>query len=210
MITEAVLRAIAPKCAAPKVHVEPLNAAALRYDIRTPERLAMWLAQLAHESAQFNRLEENLSYSAARLMGVFPVLFRTYKHAQEYERQPEKLANYVYADKNRGPRSKLGNDAEGDGWKYRGRGYIQITGKYNYRTVGQALDLDLVSSPDLAAQPDIAARIAGYFWKSRGCNSIADRDDEIAFAEVTRKINPGMEGWAQRKDYWKRATLALA
>jgi len=202
MITEAVILRIAPKCTAPKAHVEPLADAAREFDINTPARIAAWLAQLAHESQQFNRMEENLSYSAERLLQVFPKYFRTWAEAESYARQPERIANLVYAN-----RFGNGPPESGDGWNYRGRGYIGLTFADNYREIGRSIGVDLLAHPHKAKERPVAARIAGHYWRGRGCNQLADVGD---FEGLTRRINGGLNGWADRVRLWKRAQEALA
>src|SRR5713226_4099532 len=149
LLGEAVLQTVMPRCKEPTNWVAPLNAAMARFDINDARRAAAFLAQIAHESAELCSLTENLSYSAARLMSVWPKRFPTVAAAQQYERNPEKLANFVYA-------SRLGNGDEnsGDGWRYRGRGLIQVTGRGNYCAAGTALDLALEDDPDQLAQPE--------------------------------------------------------
>lgn len=173
--------------------VDVLNDAMAEFDINTPQRIGMFLAQLAHESAGFTRLEEGLRYSSIdRLKTVWPKRFGNMYEptAQQYVNNPRALASFVYAG-----RMGNGDESSGDGWRYRGRGLIQLTGLNNYRAAGMALGLDLVTDPDAAADPDIAARIAAWFWKSNGCNELADRGD---FEGVTKRINGGTVGMADR------------
>lgn len=202
MITAAVIAVVAPNCNDPDLHAPGLAAAAADYEIDSPARQAMWLAQLACESAEFNRLEEDLRYSAERIVQVWPGRFKTIEQARPFERQPERLANFVYDDANRAPGRKLGNDAPGDGWKYRGRGYIQITGKANYVRSDQAIGVDLLNFPQRASEPEIAARIAAEYWRGHGCNALADADD---FEAITRAIAGSLQGWALRRTYLRRA-----
>ncbi len=208
MYTEQVLKQVCPRLASPLTWVKALNTAAERFEIATPERLAAFLAQIAHESAELTRLEENLSYSAARLMAVWPGRFPTLAIAQPFERAPEALANRVYA-------SRLGNgDAtSGDGWRFRGRGLLQITGRGNYRSAAQALFLPLEAEPDRLATPDVAALSAAHFWRSRGLNELADdrSDDNDAadFVRISVIINGGPNGLDERRRYWELAKAAL-
>lgn len=151
-------------------------------------RLCHWLGQFAHESRGFTAFEENLSYSAERLVKVWPNRFPTLKSALPYARNPEALANKVYM-------FRMGNDEPGDGWKYRGRG-PQLTGKENYELAEKGTALPLVANPDLAAKPENFVLIACDFWKRNNCNPAADDDNLVL---VTRKINGGNIGLDARR-----------
>lgn len=176
-----------------------LNDVVAKYEInKTPRRFSHFMAQLAHESAHFSRREENLNYSAESLRSVFRKYFRTDEAAADYARQPERIANRVYA-------SRIGNgdEASGDGWRYRGRGYIQLTGRANYRDIGNRLGLDLEQNPDQVAEnPEIALAVAADYWDSRNINEAADVDD---IHEVTRLINGGFNGIDDRIHLLARA-----
>lgn len=168
------------------------------FGLDTPLRRAHFMAQLAHESAGFKRLVENLNYSAEALLRTWPSRF-TPESAKACARQPEKIANTVYA-------GRLGNDQPGDGWRYRGRGYIQLTGKANYAEFSQRVfgDDRLVHDPHQAAEPAVAMRIAGAYWVAKGLNTLADLDDLEA---ITRRINGGLHGLADRRrwlEHFKR------
>ena len=167
--------------------VPALNAAMARFKINSPVRMAAFIAQVGHESGQLTRMVENLNYSADRLQAVWPNRFNATLAAQ-VARKPEQIANIVYG-------GRMGNALPGDGWKYRGRGLIQLTGANNYRAAGAALGLDLVSHPELVEQPDTAALVAGWFWQSNGLNELADSGQ---FAKITRTINGGLTGQAER------------
>lgn len=160
------------------------------YEINTRLRLAHFIAQLKHESCNFTKLTESLKYSEKRLLEIFPKYF-TKETAKEYAGKPKKIANKVYSN-----RLGNGDESSNDGWTYRGRGVIQITGKSNYRYYGKLLELDLVEVPELACEPVYTFMIAGAFWLSKGCNQLADKDDIKA---VTRKINGGYNGLEDRK-----------
>ena len=164
------------------------------YGIDTPLRRAHFLAQLAHESGGFTRLVENLNYSADGLRRTWPSRFDA-KAAAEYARKPERIANKVYG-------SRLGNggEASGDGWRFRGRGYIQLTGRANYMDYSHKLfgDYRLVSNPDLAADPKVAIQLAAEYWKAKGLNALADKDD---LNGITRKINGGLIGIEGRRKW---------
>ena len=161
--------------------------------------LPMFLAQLAHESALFERLVENLNYtSPQQIMQTWPKRFKTKTAAMAFVRHPERLANYVYAD-----RIGNGDAASGDGWKYRGRCPIGITGKDNYRAAGEALGLPLLEEPELLEEPVHAADAAGWFWKSHGLNRFASNINDC-----TRAINGGLNGLPDRMRLYNRASAA--
>lgn len=170
-----------------------LNQVVAHYKIgENPRRFSHFMAQLAHESAHFTAMEENLNYSTQGLMKIFRSKFRDEAEAASYARQPEKIANRVYAN-----RIGNGDEESGDGWRYRGRGFIQLTGRANYRAIGNRLELDLENDPDVvASNPVIALQVAANYWDSRNLNEVADRDDIF---EVTRLINGGHNGIDDRK-----------
>ncbi|WP_153130566.1 glycoside hydrolase family 19 protein [Dechloromonas hortensis] len=197
-ISEQVIRNALPLCRDPAGWAPVLSAAMQRYEINTPARIASFLAQTGHESGQFNRLVESLYYTTPqRLMKVWPKRFPSEAIAAPYVKNEERLANYVYAN-------RLGNgDARsGDGYKYRGRGLIQVTGRSNYAACAKALDLDLLNDPGLLIQPQYAALSAAWFWNSRGLNALADDrtgDDDLEdFTVITRSINGGTQGLKER------------
>lgn len=206
-IERTALLAVVPGADADR-WLEPLNAAMASWEINSPQRIAAFLAQIAHESAGLTRLEENLRYSAKRLCQVWPKRFPSLQVAAPYANNPEKLANRVYA-------GRLGNgdEASGDGWRYRGRGLIQLTGRSNYASCGKALDIDLDETPDVLAEPTTASLSAAWFWSSRGLNELADHapgdDDERDFTRITVIINGGKVGLAERLALWRRAQEAL-
>ena len=205
MLTRAQLIAVMPNSAAVADRfLKPLNDAMSRYDIVTPARQAAFLAQLAHESAELRRTQENLNYSWERLRKVFPRYFRTDAEAQTYGRQPERVGNRVYAN-----RMLNGDETSGDGWRFRGRGPVQVTGRENYRKCGQALGMNLESDPDRLLDPAVGCLAAAWFWHSRGLNSLADADDENGFREITRRINGGFIGLEERVHFWERARQTL-
>jgi putative chitinase len=207
-ITEAQLRRIMPDAANVAAWLPPLNEALKRFTITSPQRAAAFLAQVAHESGQLNRLVERLGYTAKRLMEVWPNRFPTLEKAGIYAGNPEKLANYIYA-------KRLGNGDEstGDGWRYRGRGLIQLTGRGNYVTAGSAIGLALEKFPELLEQPMGAALSAAWFWSSRGLNELADDrnddDDTEDFVKITVTINGGRAGLSERMRYWETAKTVL-
>lgn len=183
------------------IWLEPLMAGMQRWGIDTPARQALFLAQIGHESGGLTRLTEVLNYSAERLMQVWPRRFRSLQFAVFYAHNPEKLANYVYA-------SRLGNgiEATGDGYRYRGRGLIQITGRANYAAAEKATGLLLLSNPDLAATPHGAIATAGWFWQQNGLNRFADAEDCDG---CSRRVNGGTAGLAERRGLWLRARSVL-
>ena len=175
-----------------------LCAAALKWGVSVAAP-PMFLAQLAHESALFERLVENLNYtSAQQIRRTWPKRFANNSAAVAFVRKPERLANFVYAD-----RIGNGDAASGDGWKYRGRGLIQITGKDNYRDAGEALGLPLLEEPELLEDLVHAADAAGWFWKSHGLNRFASNINDC-----TRAINGGLNGLPDRMRLYNRASAA--
>ena len=170
--------------------IDAINETFEKFGIDTPERQACFLGQCAHESAGFTALQENLNYSASSLTRVWPKRFPSLQDAERYQRNPEKIANKVYA-------SRMGNGDEesGEGWAYRGRGLIQLTGKSNYEACGEALGVDLVSQPDLVATPQYAALSTGWFWDKNHLNKYADENDMTG---LTKKINGGTHGLDDR------------
>jgi putative chitinase len=181
--------------------VEPLEEVFHRYEINTPERQAAFIGQCAHESMNFTRLEENMNYSAEGLMKTWPSRFPTLESAKPYHRNPEKIANKVYA-------GRMGNGPEetGEGWLYHGRGLIQLTGKDNYTLAGDALNMDFIHSPDYVLVPKYAALTAGWFWNKRQLNKEADAKD---FTGMTKKINGGTIGLDDRIAHIKHAQEVL-
>jgi putative chitinase len=209
VIAQVQLTAFLPTLARADEWTAALNAAMDRFEINTPPRAAAFLAQIAHESGELRRLVENLNYSAARLCAVWPNRFPTVEAAQPYERNPEGLANYVYA-------RRLGNGdvASGDGWRFRGRGLIQLTGRGNYRSCSTAVALPFETEPARLESPEAAALAAAQFWQSRGLNHLADDynddNDDEDFISITKIINGGTAGLKSRQQYWARAKAALA
>ena len=207
-LTPRQITAIMPACPDAEAWTPALNSAMQRFEIATAERMAAFLAQLAHESGQMKRLAENLNYSAQRLMQVWPARFPTLGKALQYERNPQKLANYVYA-------KRLGNgdEASGDGWNYRGRGLVQLTGRGNYRAAALGIGMPLEEQPELLEQPAAAALSAAWFWKSHGLNELADDqnndDDTEDFKTITKRINGGTIGMKERMALWEKAKGVL-
>ncbi|MBF0121156.1 MAG: glycoside hydrolase family 19 protein [Desulfobacterales bacterium] len=203
-ITVFQLNYIMPKAKNSEKWIEPLNMTMAEYEINNKNRISAFLAQIAHESSELNLLAENLNYTAERLMQVFPKYFKTLEQAQAYERNPVKIANYIYAN-----RIGNGDRLSGDGWKYKGRGLIQITGKFNYQKMGELLKHPLLSEPELLEETYFASRSAACFWHKKGLNEIADVTTAKNFVEITMLINGGKLGIAERINYWERAKKIL-
>jgi putative chitinase len=164
-------------------------------------RQAAFIAQCAHESGSFCRVTENLNYSPEGLTKIFPKYFPTIESTKNYARLPEKIANKVYAN-------RMGNGPEtsGDGWKYRGRGLIQLTGKFNYLKCGPSLGLDLTASPEYLETVAGAVKSAYWFWNTNGLNAFADKDD---IKGMTKKINGGYIGLEERQHLYDVAKKVL-
>lgn len=203
-----ILERVFPACTAPGEWALPLKTAMDQYSISADKDfIAAFLAQVGTESGELNHLVENLNYSAEALMRVWPKRFPTIETAQRYARQPVLIANYVYAN-----RLGNGDEASGDGWRYRGRGLIQVTGKTNQQTALAGIGY---SYPETLESKPGAALSAAWFWhKNPAFNKLADdlpNDDDAAdFFSITRLVNGGTIGLAQRKVYWERLKAALA
>ncbi len=184
-------------------YIEPLEEALPKYGIAASKlRLAHFFAQVLHESGCMRFDMENLNYSADALRKVFGKYFKTLEDAGACARQPERIANRVYAD-----RMGNGDEASGDGWKFRGRGLIQLTGRQNYRAFAEWVgDPRVMDDPDLVAS-EYAVQSAVFFWDRNGLNALADRDDVVG---LTRKINGGDNGLAHRRELLNKANGLLA
>ena len=200
MVTSDILSALAPTNKNIDIWVEAMNTILPKYDIVTPKRLAAFLAQTAHESAGFTAVRENLNYSAKGLMKTWPARFNQ-ATAAAYARQPEKIANKVYAN-----RMGNGDEASGDGWRYRGRGLIQTTGKANYVKLAQYIKKTLEETIEYCETVEGAVESACFYWTSNNLNAIADIGD---MAALTRRINGGVIGLADRLDKYKKTLEAL-
>lgn len=170
MITAKQLKQIMPSLKPDRLAacLTPLQKAMDEFEINTPLRVAAFLAQLAHESNEFTHFEENLNYRWQRLRVVFRKYFPTDESAKPYDHQPQRIANRVYAN-----RLGNGDEASGDGWRFRGRGPLQITGRENYQKCSELLGVDLIANPDLAATPEVGFRTAGLFWRRNNLNQFA-------------------------------------
>jgi putative chitinase len=190
----------------------------VEFEINTPQRVAAFLAQTSHESGGYTMLSENLNYKAATLAACWPNRFATLgpdKKPKKDEKgkmiptavansiagKPELIANLVYS-------ARMGNGPaeSGEGWKFRGRGLKQLTGKDNYARCGRDLGVDLVGNPDLLLEPAYAARSAGWFWKSNSLSTFADKGD---LEGMTKKINGGLIGYAERKAKYDKVLAAM-
>lgn len=189
-MTQEQLKQIAPSL---PVDVDKVNELLEKYEINTPERIAGFFSQCAHESGNFKFKAENLNYSADALNRVFPAYFGTKRNAAEYARNPEKIANVVYNDANR--KSKLGNTEPGDGWKFRGRGYIQLTGRTNYTGFAKFMGMGIDEVISYAETDEGALASALYFWKLANCNKHCDSGDQKA---LCKSINGGFNGLEDR------------
>jgi len=187
--------------------IDGVNAYGNRIGLERPHILAMFISQIAHESGGFRRYTENLNYSADGLRVTFGKYFKTIQAANEYHRKPERIANRVYAN-----RMENGNEASGDGWKFRGRTPMQCTGKYNYRKFSAWCRTFAQGAPDFRKEPDKIndapwpGLFAIWYWQSNNLNKYADNGD---IEMVTRGINGGLNGYADRLKRYDRAALVL-
>jgi len=209
---------VAARVKDPDKWLQAIVETCVEFEINTPQRIAGFLAQTSHESAGYTMLEENLKYKAATLAACWPTRFAELgpdkkpkkgekgaliptKVAHSIAGKPELIANMVYS-------SRMGNGAPqtGEGWKYRGRGLKQLTGKDNYKRCGEALGLDLVANPDLLLEPVPAARSAGWFWKTNNLSKFADEGD---IKGMTKKINGGYIGLEKRQELYNKIMAAM-
>jgi putative chitinase len=179
---------------------DPLSKILPKYDITSPLRVAAFLAQCAHESGQFTVVQENLIYSADGLNRVFPKYFvNAGRDANAYARQPEKIANIVYA-------GRMGNTEPNDGWKHRGRGLIQLTGKDNYTAFAKSVNMTIDQAISYLETKEGAIESACWFWAKNNLNALADAQDMKA---LTRRINGGFNGLEDRMKYYNKALSVL-
>ena len=195
-----------------KMHIDPSLADAFnetfqRFGINSPVQQASWIGQCGHECGNFKILEENLNYRAATLLKLFPRTPKrawgfTPEEAAAYEKQPQKIANRIYGN-------RMGNrdEASGDGWRFRGSGFLQLTGHSNFYHAGQALGEDFVMQPELVRTPKYAAMTAGWFWQTHKLNQYADSRD---FVMMTKKINGGIIGLDDRIKHINHALDIIA
>ena len=187
--------------------VDPFNETFQRFGITTPAQQASWIGQCGHECGNFRILEENLNYRAATLLKLFPKTPKrqwgfTPEEAAAYEKQPQKIANRIYGN-------RMGNrdEASGDGWRFRGSGFLQLTGHSNFYHAGQALGVDFVMQPELVRTPMYAAQTAGWFWQTHKLNQYADKGD---FLTMTKRINGGTIGLEDRIKHINHALHVLS
>ena len=174
---------------------DSFNEAFERFGILTPLQQAAWIGECGHESMNFRVVTENLMYRSATLLKLFPLTAKrpwgfTPETAAQYEKQPEKIANRIYSN-------RMGNrdEASGDGWRFRGSGYIQLTGHANYYHFGQAVGEDFVMQPELVRTPKYAAISAAWYWSTHKLNQYADSRDYVT---LTRRVNGGLIGLEDR------------
>jgi putative chitinase len=182
-----------------------IQAAVSKFELNTPVRLAHFLAQCGHESGGFKATRENLNYSAEGLTKIFPKYFPTVQVATPFAKQPEKIANKVYAN-----RMGNGDEASGEGFKFRGRGFIQLTGKDNYKALGAAIQQDLVANPDLVAS-QFPMLSAAWFFHKNGLHRIADEGTtDIVVTKITKRVNGGTIGLADRIKHFREYHSVLS
>jgi len=174
-----------------KVYDELLDIL-IKYNINTDLRVTHFISQCAHESMMFSKVEENFNYSREGLLKIFKKYFNP-ESATEFARKPELIANKVYAN-----RMGNGDELSGDGWKYRGRGYIQLTGKSNYNLFNSVCSEDIINSPELVATK-YPLEVSGWFWHTRNLNKIADTGiNSEVITKITKNINGGINGLPDR------------
>ena len=207
LITEAQLAAMIPTNKEVGEWCAALNEMLPKYGITTDRRIAGFISQCAHESSDFRVLQENLNYKEATLLKVFPRYFGPGKeNAAEYAGKPEKIANYVYMDKNRSKAGALGNVKEGDGWLFSGKGLKQCTGRSNVSAFGKTVGMTAEEAAVYLLTKKGALESALWFWGSRNLNDVADTGDVV---KLTKIINGGDIGLADRQARYAKAMAAL-
>jgi len=201
-LTQDQLKKIIPKNQYVSYWYTALQQLLPQYEINTADRIAAFLAQCAHESGNFVFIKENLNYKWASLRKVFPKYFPTDALAQQYEKQPEKIANRVYAN-------RMGNGPEesGDGWRFCGRGLIQVTGRENYSWFAASLQISPEEASEYMETFEGAAQSACWFWESNNLNQWADKQDILT---LTKRINGGTIGLEDRKKHYEHCLHVLA
>jgi putative chitinase len=189
----------------PQIVIDSIPEVASKFGINTPLRVAHFLAQCGHESGGFRLTQENLNYSAKGLNGIFRKYFPTEASAAPYNRNPQKIANKVYSN-----RMGNGTEASGEGYKFRGRGYIQLTGKENYTAFGKSIGVDIPSNPDSVATT-YALASAAWFFSKNGLHKIADEGaSDIVVTKITKRVNGGTIGLPDRIKHFKEYYHLLA
>jgi putative chitinase len=207
LLTEAQLAAMIPTNKEIGEWCAALNEMLPKYGITTDKRIAGFISQCAHESADFKLLEENLNYKEATLLRVFPRYFGPGKeNAAEYAGKPEKIANYVYMDKNRSKGGALGNTEPNDGWVFRGKGLKQVTGRSNTTAFGKTIRMTAEQAAEYLLTKKGALESALWFWGSRNLNEVADTGDVV---KLTKIINGGDIGLADRQARYAKAMAVL-
>lgn len=207
-LTSEILRKIYPLSKNINRYLGALNMSMQECGIDTVDRARAFLAQVGHESSQLNTIEENLNYSAQGLRKIFPKYFPTQKEALAFARNPERIANRVYAN-------RMGNGSEesGDGWTFRGRGLIQVTGRDNYVLMSALMGKDLTVWPGSLLLPLDACRSAALWWKANGLNALADKLSESGerktFEAITKRVNGGLNGIDDRWEIYQKAKAAI-
>lgn len=182
--------------------LQPLNDTFTKFEINTPARMASFIGQCKHESGNFTHLEENLNYSAVRLVQIFPNRFNLTKAQDCVAKGKQAIAEAMY-----GHRSDLGNTKDGDGGAFFGRGLIQLTGRANYTSFATAIGKpEIIEKPELLATPEYACLSAGWFWNTRKLNELADKADYVT---MTKRINGGTIGLAEREANISKALTIL-
>jgi putative chitinase len=204
MLTESQLKQLIPGNKYVSYWHNALEQLLPDYDINTPQRIASFIAQCAHESGNFTALKENLNYKWETLRRLFPKYFPTDEMAKDYASRPNKqaaIANRIYAG-----RMGNGDESSGDGFRYCGRGLIQLTGRSNYQAFADSLEMDINDVPEYLATFEGAAQSACWFWETNGLNKFADADDIL---NMTKRINGGTIGLQDRIKHYKHALHVL-
>lgn len=203
MLTANQFKKLFPACKDPDEWVEAMNEVFPKYQINTPRRIAAFIAQCGHESGGWKTFSENLNYSSEALNAVFPKYFiRAGRDANAYARQPEKIANIVYAN-----RMENGDTNSGDGWRYRGRGPMQLTGKANYRAFSTDMGVGALNDPDQVSENKKTALMSAiWYWNKNNLNRYADAGD---IKTLTKRINGGYIGLEDRIHHWEAALKEL-
>jgi putative chitinase len=189
----------------PQIVIDSIPEVASKFGINTPLRVAHFLAQCGHESGGFRLTQENLNYSAKGLNGIFKKYFPTEAAAAPYNRNPQKIANKVYSN-----RMGNGTEASGDGYKFRGRGYIQLTGRDNYTAFGKSIGVDIPNNPDVVATT-YALASAAWFFSKNGLHKIADEGaSDVVVTKITKRVNGGTIGLPDRIKHFKEYYHLLA